>query len=95
MNMLEIAVRLAPPRHRARITAEALRTTLSSETGARLAAIDHDGGRTVLVVAVNFGEADEIASGTGQARRGLSILNDLLDRFQDCDPAFVAVPEAA
>lgn len=93
--MLEIAVRLAPPRDRAKSTADALRTTLSSERGVRLAAIDHEGGRTLLVVALNFGEADEIASGTGQARIALTVLNDLLARFQDCDPAFVAVPEAA
>ena len=92
---IEIAVRLAPPRERAKRTAEALRPTLIANACARLAAIDQDGGRTVLVVAVDFGEASEIASGTGQARIGLAVLTELLERFRDCDPAFVAVPDAA
>lgn len=93
--MLEIALRLTPAQHRAKRTADALRRELMSGDGLRLVSIDHDGGRTVLVVAVDFGEPSEIRSGTGRAQQAMAEVRGLLDRFRDCDPAFVSLPDAA
>ena len=93
--MLEIALRLAPPQHRARRAAEALRRELAAHEGLRLVSIDHDAGRTVLVVAVAIGEPAAVRAGTGQARQGLQELHRLVDDFHDCDPALVPLPGAA
>jgi hypothetical protein len=93
--VLEIALRLTPSPPRARRTADALRRRLASVEGIRLASIDQEAGRTVLVIAVALGEPAEIQHGSGRAQRGLLALQGLLDDFRDCDPAFVPLPEAA
>lgn len=93
--MVEIALRLTPSPPRAKRTADALRRRLVAGEGLRLACIDQEAGRTVLVIAVELGEPEEIQRGSGRAQRGLLELQELLDEFRDCDPAFVPLPEAA
>ena len=93
-SVLEIALRLTPPTHRAKRTADALRRELGACEHLRLVSIDLDSGRAALIVAVALGEPDDVREGTGPAQDGLRALRFLLDRFRDCDPAFVPLDAA-
>lgn len=95
--MPEIGLRIAPPRERAHATAVALRRMLADwpRVPVRVAGIAEEAGRTVITLAVDLGEPDDVRDGRDAATQAHALIAAIVRAFERDDPALVPVADAA
>lgn len=95
-DVIEVGLRLAPPVPGAAAWVRGLVDELSQEgPPRRVVGLGTDGPRVVVTLAVGLGTAEEIRSGSDNARAAVVYLHDLVERMSATDPALVSFPDAS
>lgn len=94
-RQFEVTVRFAPMRACAAVAAKSIASVLDAHprVPVRLFEITTEGSRVHVTLSVALGTVDDVKAATQSSRRALSLLQELIDTFAACDPAFVHVPD--
>jgi hypothetical protein len=93
-RQFDVGLRFAPKRGRAAVAAKSVAAVLEAhkQVASRLVEITTDGSRVHFTLAICLGTVDDVKAAAPSSRRALALLQQLIDGFASCDPAFVQLP---